>query len=43
MGVEDYGQEEKVGEGEFNLEDVKVLIQKVKDLLAKLEAMVGIK
>jgi hypothetical protein len=43
MGVGDYGNEEKPGEGEFNLEDVKVLIQKVKDLLAKLEAMVGIK
>jgi hypothetical protein len=43
MGVGDYGNEEKPGEGEFNFEDIKPLIQQLKDLLAKLEAMVGIK
>lgn len=39
----DYGQEEKPGEGEFNLADLATLIHQVKDLLAKLEEMVGLK
>ena len=39
----DYGRDEKAGEAEFNYAEAVALIQKIKDLVAQLEELVGLK